>query len=112
MTTCLVTDVMLACSFFFGFHVHEKAILMVLIPLALNAADGTWAAGEYLFAAAVSTYSLFPLLYTPAEYPIKVRPGSCRVLRRPLSPRYKPVGLRCHTACSHCSTCLPSIPSR
>ena len=45
---------------------------MVLVPLALNAADGTWAAGEYLFTSVVATYSLFPLLYTSAEYPIKV----------------------------------------
>ena len=60
------------CSFLLGFHVHEKAILMVVVPMALNAADSPWAAGEYLYAAVLATYSLFPLLFTPTEYPIKV----------------------------------------
>ena len=45
---------------------------MVIIPLALNAADSAVAASEYLAVATMATYSLFPLLFTPAEYPIKV----------------------------------------
>ena len=60
------------CSFMLGFHVHEKAILTVLIPLALNAADNRVAASEYMFVSTVGTYALFPLLFTAQEYPIKV----------------------------------------
>ena len=86
-----------ACSFLLGFHVHEKAILMALIPLALNAADGTWAAGEYMFAAMVSTYSLFPLLYTPAEYPIK----ACPELGKTMA-----ACLRARTGCRFCSAAI------
>ena len=51
---------------------------MVTVPLALNAADGTLAAQEYMFVATVATYSLFPLLFTPAEYPLKVWPWLSR----------------------------------
>ena len=57
-----------------GFHVHEKAVLTVLIPMALNAADNRTAASEYLLASTVGTYALFPLLFTAQEYPIKVGP--------------------------------------
>ena len=51
---------------------------MVTVPLALNAGDGTLAAQEYMFVATVATYSLFPLLFTPAEYPLKVWPWLSR----------------------------------
>ena len=50
---------------------------MVIIPLALNACDSSLAAREYMWLATLATYSLFPLLFTPAEYPIKVPPGDC-----------------------------------
>ena len=55
-----------------GYHVHEKAILTVLIPMAVDAADGPSSAKEYLIASSVGTYALFPLLFTAQEYPIKV----------------------------------------
>ncbi|PRW44369.1 putative dolichyl pyrophosphate Glc1Man9 c2 alpha-1,3-glucosyltransferase [Chlorella sorokiniana] len=65
------------CSFMLGYHVHEKAILMVTVPLAVMAAaglmpDGRRAAADFLFLSTVGTYSLFPLLFEPEEYPIKV----------------------------------------
>ena len=60
------------CSFMLGYHVHEKAVLAVTVPAALGAVADRRAAGEYLFLATVSTYALFPLLFTAAEYPIKV----------------------------------------
>lgn len=62
------------CSFVFGYHVHEKAVLMVLVPLVLLAAGGKdgEAPREFAFLTAVGTYSLFPLLIRTEEYGIKV----------------------------------------
>jgi len=62
-------------SFLFGYHVHEKAILMTLIPMAImvaKARDGDRMAGSYIFLTTIGTYSLFPLLTEPQEYLIKV----------------------------------------
>jgi len=71
------------CAFAFGWHVHEKAALMVSAPLgvaaALDAADAAVSpdafaksAGAFLFMTVTSTYALFPLLFEPREWPIKV----------------------------------------
>lgn len=61
-------------AFIFGYHVHEKAILMTLVPLGLLAAGGTDkdAPKEFAFLSIVGTYSLFPLLIRKEEYGIKV----------------------------------------
>jgi alpha-1,3-glucosyltransferase len=61
-------------AYMFGYHVHEKAILMPLIPLALLAAGGTdsEAPREFAFLSIVGTYSLFPLLIRNEEYGIKI----------------------------------------
>ncbi|KAK9812084.1 hypothetical protein WJX73_004950 [Symbiochloris irregularis] len=63
---------MALCSFMLGYHVHEKAVLTVLIPLAMAAGDSIEAAREFMFVSLVGTYALFPLLFTWQEYPIKV----------------------------------------
>lgn len=60
------------CSFLFGYHVHEKAILQVILPLGLMAAESVNDMRLYRFASIVSAISLFPLLFTPAEQPTKV----------------------------------------
>jgi alpha-1,3-glucosyltransferase len=77
------------CSFMFGYHVHEKAILITLIPMAVIAAKGCGYAGSspvdrieehrgavagrrFMFMSIVGTYSLFPLLIRPEEYVVKV----------------------------------------
>lgn len=60
------------CSFLFGYHVHEKAILQVILPLGLMAAESVNDMRLYRFASIVSTISLFPLLFTPAEQGTKV----------------------------------------
>lgn len=71
------------CAFAFGWHVHEKAALMVSAPLgiaaALDAADAAVSpdafaksAGAFLFMTVTSTYAMFPLLFEPREWPIKV----------------------------------------
>jgi alpha-1,3-glucosyltransferase len=71
------------CAFAFGWHVHEKAILMVVVPLgvgvAMDAADDTVSSrrfaretGEFLFLSATGTYALCPLLFEPREWPLKI----------------------------------------
>lgn len=65
------------CSFMFGYHVHEKAILMTMIPMAVgivlfDEGQGRAQSSRYLFLSLVGTYSLFPLLTGVEEYLVKV----------------------------------------
>ena len=59
-------------SFMFGWHVHEKAIITVLLPLVpLSYLEpDLWS--TFLRLTLAGTYSLFPLLFKPAEYLTKV----------------------------------------
>ncbi|XP_022079584.1 probable dolichyl pyrophosphate Glc1Man9GlcNAc2 alpha-1,3-glucosyltransferase isoform X2 [Acanthaster planci] len=59
-------------SFMFGYHVHEKAILLVIIPLSLLAMESLKDAQVFLIVSVVGHYSLFPLLFTQDETPIKL----------------------------------------
>eukprot|EP00741_Cyanophora_paradoxa_P004287 tig00000792_g4161.t1 len=58
--------------FLFGWHVHEKAILIATVPLGLVALRSPEEARLFTFLSAVGHYSLFPLLYRPTEYPLKL----------------------------------------
>lgn len=58
-------------SFLFGWHVHEKAILLVIIPFSLVALRDRRHLGAFRPLAVAGYVSLFPLLFTPAEFPIK-----------------------------------------
>lgn len=59
-------------SFLFGWHVHEKAILLVLVPLSLLAGERHSYFRTFTIASVAGIFSLFPLLFTPAETIIKV----------------------------------------
>ncbi|XP_017407523.1 probable dolichyl pyrophosphate Glc1Man9GlcNAc2 alpha-1,3-glucosyltransferase isoform X2 [Vigna angularis] len=60
------------CGFLFGWHVHEKASLHFVIPLAIVAPQTPEDARHYFLLSIVSCYSNFPLLFEAQEYPIKV----------------------------------------
>ena len=58
-------------SFLFGWHVHEKAILLVIIPFSLLALKDRRFLGAFRPLAVAGHVSLFPLLFTAAEFPVK-----------------------------------------
>ncbi|CAO1434377.1 unnamed protein product [Diamesa serratosioi] len=55
-----------ATSFMFGWHVHEKAILMILIPLFVSTKKSSKDSEACRFISIVGHFSLFPLLF-PTE---------------------------------------------
>lgn len=59
-------------SFMFGWHVHEKAVLVFLLPLIPISFIDTNLKPILLRLMLVGTYSLFPLLFQPAEYLTKL----------------------------------------
>ncbi|KAK4705531.1 hypothetical protein P7C70_g672, partial [Phenoliferia sp. Uapishka_3] len=59
-------------SFLWGWHVHEKAVLLFLIPLSLTAVEDEDHLRAYIIASCAGIYSLFPLLIKPIESPIKI----------------------------------------
>ncbi|EAU84684.2 dolichyl pyrophosphate Glc1Man9GlcNAc2 alpha-1,3-glucosyltransferase [Coprinopsis cinerea okayama7 len=59
-------------SFLFGWHVHEKAVLLILVPLSLLAAERHAYFRTFLLASVSGIFALFPLLFTPTESVIKV----------------------------------------
>ena len=58
-------------SFLFGWHVHEKAILLVLIPFSLLALKDRRYLGAFRPLAVAGHVSLFPLVFTAQEFPVK-----------------------------------------
>jgi hypothetical protein len=59
-------------SFLFGWHVHEKAILLVLIPFSLICVRDRRLLAAYVPVAVAGHVSLFPLLFGREEWLIKV----------------------------------------
>ncbi|KAL7410300.1 glycosyltransferase family 57 protein [Mrakia frigida] len=59
-------------SFLFGWHVHEKAVLLVLVPLSFLASESYAFFRIFTIASVAGIVSLFPLLFTPSETPIKL----------------------------------------
>ncbi|TPX67189.1 hypothetical protein SpCBS45565_g03958 [Spizellomyces sp. 'palustris'] len=73
-TPARFVDSLILCgfgSFLFGWHVHEKAILLVLIPLSLLVRKTPEYARIFYVLSCTGYYSLFPLLFRPAETVIK-----------------------------------------
>jgi len=59
-------------SYLFGWHVHEKAVLLILVPLSLLAAERHAYFRTFVIATVAGVFSLFPLLFTPTESVIEV----------------------------------------
>lgn len=59
-------------SYMFGWHVHEKAILMAIIPLTLITWESEKNSRLFFFLSVVGHYSLFPLLFKPNLTVIKL----------------------------------------
>ncbi|KAJ1942389.1 glycosyl transferase, partial [Linderina pennispora] len=60
-------------SFMFGWHVHEKAVMLMLVPLSLlTASPSPRTLRMFSVLAGSGYYSLFPLLFGTQELPIKV----------------------------------------
>ena len=55
-----------------GYHVHEKAILMSIVPLAIEALQSLRCARIYQRLSAIGHISLLPLIFTQDEYILKV----------------------------------------
>ncbi|CAH1738883.1 probable dolichyl pyrophosphate Glc1Man9GlcNAc2 alpha-1,3-glucosyltransferase isoform X1 [Aphis gossypii] len=55
-------------SFMFGWHVHEKALLLAVIPLTLLIFTSTNDCSMFSMLSIISTYSVFPLLFKPFEF--------------------------------------------
>lgn len=58
-------------SFLFGWHVHEKAVLLIIIPFSLIALRDRRHLGAFRPLAVAGNVSLFPLLFTAGEFPVK-----------------------------------------
>ncbi|KAL2864472.1 dolichyl-P-Glc:Glc1Man(9)GlcNAc(2)-PP-dolichol alpha-1,3-glucosyltransferase ALG8 [Aspergillus lucknowensis] len=58
-------------SFLFGWHVHEKAVLLIIIPFGLIALKDRRYFSAFRPLAVAGHVSLFPLLFTAAEFPLK-----------------------------------------
>lgn len=59
-------------SYMFGWHVHEKAVLLIILPLGLLCMQRKVEAQVFVLISIVGHFSLFPLIFTQQETPIKV----------------------------------------
>eukprot|EP00760_Papus_ankaliazontas_P034034 PhM_4_TR68/c0_g1_i1/m.94456/K03849/ALG8; alpha-1,3-glucosyltransferase len=62
----------LSCTsfFMFGWHVHEKAILMILVPLGLLLGRGKMYTSLFMSMTVCGSVAVIPLIYTPLEQPV------------------------------------------
>ena len=68
-----IRGLVLCCygAYMFGWHVHEKAALMMILPLCLLSVEKKSDAQAFLLLSTVGHFSLLPLIFTQAEAPIK-----------------------------------------
>ena len=68
-----IRGLVLCCygAYMFGWHVHEKAALMMILPLCLLSVEKKTDAQSFLLLSTVGHFSLLPLIFTQAEAPIK-----------------------------------------
>lgn len=59
-------------SYLFGWHVHEKAVLLITLPMSFLAAEEVKFTSGFLFLSMAAHVSLFPLLHQLAETPVKL----------------------------------------
>lgn len=59
-------------SFLFGWHVHEKAILLVIFPMSFVVTRDSQLLSAFKLLASCGYVSLFPLIFTSEEWLIKV----------------------------------------
>ncbi|KAI8380155.1 glycosyltransferase family 57 protein [Blakeslea trispora] len=59
-------------SYLFGWHVHEKAIMIVLMPYGLMAANSQINLRIFVVLSLAGIFSLYPLLFHSTETPIKI----------------------------------------
>lgn len=68
--SCLVYCAL--CAFMLGWHVHEKALMLALVPCAMCALDSSRQSRLFLLLSTVSTFVLFPLFQDPESHCVKV----------------------------------------
>ncbi|CAO3641590.1 unnamed protein product [Cunninghamella echinulata] len=59
-------------SYLFGWHVHEKAIMIVLIPYGFMAMKSIYCLRIFIILSSAGIVSLYPLLFHHQETPIKI----------------------------------------
>ncbi|EFP13118.1 hypothetical protein CRE_07703 [Caenorhabditis remanei] len=57
--------------FYFGYHVHEKAIILITVPMTIFAIKDPKYHRHLVHLSCVASFSLFPLLFTPFEILLK-----------------------------------------
>ncbi|CAP22260.2 Protein CBG00995 [Caenorhabditis briggsae] len=57
--------------FYFGYHVHEKAIILITVPMTIFAIKDPKYHSHLIHLSCVASFSLFPLLFTPFEVLLK-----------------------------------------
>uniref|UniRef100_A0A8R1DUU5 Alpha-1,3-glucosyltransferase n=2 Tax=Caenorhabditis japonica TaxID=281687 RepID=A0A8R1DUU5_CAEJA len=64
--------VLSALSFFyFGYHVHEKAIILITVPMTIFAIKDPKYLRHLVHISTISSFTVFPLIFTLMEIPIK-----------------------------------------
>ncbi|KAI8328316.1 family 57 glycosyltransferase [Chlamydoabsidia padenii] len=119
---CFISSLTLCgfASYFFGWHVHEKAIMLVLIPYSFMATRSVFHLRMFVTLSSAGIVSLYPLLFQIQETPIKlsitliwylsILPGLCYCLQTKLRQLLTQVEwiyvmgliiLQCYTSIGH-----------